>query len=56
MNNASCTPDSDIYLRFYPGIENLIYPCYLTEAGMGRLYIGCIGTHEYGRQLTSVLC
>ena len=45
------------YLRFYPGIENLILPR-LSYPGchMRATYIGCIGTHAHGRQVTSLLC
>ena len=45
------------YLTFYPGIENLILPmlsyqgCYVRAT-----YIGCIGTHAHGHQVTSLLC
>ena len=52
----SCTPVKDIW-DFYPGIENLIlhmlsYPgCHVRAT-----YIGCIGTHAHGRQVTSLLC
>ena len=43
--------------RFYLGKENLILPrlsypgCHLRAT-----YIGCIGTHTHGRQMTSLLC
>ena len=36
--------------------QNLSYPCYLTQAVTCGLYIGCIGTHAHGRQVTSLLC
>ena len=45
------------YLRFYPGIENLIlsrlsYPgCHVSAT-----FIGCNGTHANRRQMTSLLC
>ena len=44
-------------MRFYPGIENLILPM-LSYPGchVRATYIGCIGTHAYGRQMMSLLC
>ena len=41
-------------MRFYPGEENLILPRLLRE--VRATYIGCIGTHAHGRQVTSLLC
>ena len=43
--------------ELYPGIENLILPR-LSYPGchMRATYIGCIGTHAHGRQVTSLLC
>ena len=45
------------YLRFYPGIENLILPR-LSYSGCNvrATCIGCIGTHADGRQAMSLLC
>ena len=71
--NFFCTPDGSFrcfypythfflhtgygYLRFCPGIENLILPM-LSYPGchLSAKYIGCIGTHAHGRQVTSLLC
>ena len=45
------------HMKFYPGIENLILPmlsypgCYVRSR-----YIGCIGSHAPGRQVTPLLC
>ena len=43
--------------NFYPGIENLILP-FLSYPGchVRATCISCIGTHAYGRQVTSLLC
>ena len=44
-------------LRFYPGIENLILlRLSYTGCHMRATYIGCIGTHAHGCQVTSLLC
>ena len=41
------------YLRFYPGIENLILPMlYYPGCHVKATYIGCIGTYAYGRKVT----
>ena len=44
-------------MRFYPGLENLILPM-LSYPGchVSAKYIGCIGNHAHGRQVTSLLC
>ena len=44
-------------MRFYPRLENLILPM-LSYPGchVRAKYIGCIGTHANGRQVTSLLC
>ena len=44
-------------MRYYPGIENLILPR-LSYPGchVRATYIGCIGTHAHGCQVTSLLC
>ena len=44
-------------MRFYPWIENLILPR-LSYPGchVRATYIGSIGTHAHGRQVTSLLC
>ena len=45
------------YLRFYPGIENLILPMLSYPGYHVRVSnIGCIGTHAHGRHVTSLLC
>ena len=38
------------YLRFYPGIENLILPMLHNPGCHVSDYIGCIGSHAHGRQ------
>ena len=44
-------------MRFYHGKENLILPR-LSKPGcrVRASYIGCIGIHAHGRQVTSLLC
>ena len=45
------------YLRFYPGNENLILPMLsYPDCHEWALYIGCIGTHARGPQVTPMLC
>ena len=45
------------YLRFYPGLENLILPMLSYPVCHVRAtYIGCIGTNAHCRQVTSLLC
>ena len=45
------------YLRYSPGIENLILPM-LSYPGchVSATYIGCIGTHAHCLQVMSLLC
>ena len=50
---AHCIRISEIFSQ----IENLILPR-LSDTGchVRATYIGCIGTHAHGRQVTSLLC
>ena len=43
-NNHSFTQDKNI-CEYSQGYKYLSYPCYLTQAIMCGLFIGCIGTH-----------
>ena len=47
----------DGYLRFYPGIENLILTMLsYSSCHVWATYIGCIETLAHGRQVMSLLC
>ena len=53
----SCNPDKSIsYLPWGRKSYLITQSCYFTQNATWVLYIGCIGTHAHGCQVTSWLC